>query len=212
MWPFGVDTVTKLQNTTARLAKGSTIKSTLDFLAREAAPETVEVILSRLTWEERRLVESATPTVEMPYELSLSLWRAADHYLRDEDPGWVERAAAWSISSIGVQLYGGIIKKATPEEFLAQHVSLFQLYYQPGNMEIVAQSPGYAVTRLIGFDPGDTLLCRRLTAGWITALGLARGRDTSARHVRCTLEGDHFCEWEVRWRPESARNARSAHR
>lgn len=199
-------------NTVTRLAKGSTIRSTLDFLTREVGPETVETILSRLTWEERQLVESATPTVELPYEVSLSLWRAADHCLRDDDPTWVERAGSWALSSIGVQLYGGIIRKTTPEEFLAQQVSLFQLYYQPGNMEIVAQSPGYAVTRLIGFDPGDALLCRRLTAGWITTLTLARGREPSARHVRCTLEGDHFCEWEIRWRPESTRNARSANR
>lgn len=199
-------------NTMIRLAKGSTITSTLDFLRREAAPETVDAILSALSWEDRHMVDAATATAELPYELSLSLWRAADQCLRDTDPTWVERAASWSISSTGVQLYGGIIRKATPEEFLAQQVSLFQLYYQPGNMEIVAQSPGYAVTRLIGFDPGDALLCRRLTAGWITALGLARGRDPSARHVRCTLEGDQFCEWEVRWRPETARNARSPQR
>lgn len=190
-----------------RLAKGSTIKSTIDFLTREAGSAALEQILARLTWEERRLVESVAATAEVPYEVSLSLWRAADHVLRDDDPTWVERAASWSISSIGVQLYGGIIRKATPEEFLAQQVSLFQLYYQPGNMEIVSQSPGYAVTRLIGFDPGDTLLCRRLTAGWITALSLARGREPAARHVRCTLEGDSFCEWEIRWRPENARNA-----
>lgn len=199
-------------NTMTRLAKGSTITSTLDFLAREVPPMTVEAILASLSWEERRMVESATATAELPYELSLSLWRAADERLRDADPTWVERAASWSISSTGVQLYGGIIRKATPEEFLAQQVSLFQLYYQPGNMEIVAQSPGYAVTRLIGFDPGDALLCRRLTAGWMTALGLARGRDPSARHVRCTLEGDQFCEWEIRWSPENTRNVRSAQR
>jgi hypothetical protein len=127
------------------------------------------------------------------------MWRAADHVLGAADPAWMERAGEFSIRSTGVQLYSGILRKNNPIEFLTQSVSLFRLYYHPGNMEVVAESPGYAVLRLVGFDPGTTLFCRRQTGGLCCALTLAGGVEPRARHVRCVLEGDAFCEWELSW-------------
>jgi hypothetical protein len=98
-----------------------------------------------------------------------------------------------------VQLYSGILKKSNPTEFLTQSVSLFRLYYRPGNMEVVYEAPGTAVLRLVGFDAGTPLFCRRPTGGLECALKLAGGVAPRARHVRCALEGDAFCEWELGW-------------
>jgi hypothetical protein len=67
-------------------------------------------------------------------------------------------------------------------------------------MIVVEQSAGRAVTRLVGFQPQETLFCRRLNGGWLAALRIAGGRDVTAIHNRCALEGDAFCEWELRWR------------
>ena len=179
-------------------AKGSTLRSTLDFLAAEAAPA-VEPILGSLSAEDRRAIAEAAPTDEVPLALLLRLWRAADGALAGERPGWIERSGAFAIESTGVQLYGGILRKASPREFLTQRVSLFKLYYQPGNMEVVEEAPGRAVLRLVGFDPGDTLFCRRQTGGLLRTIEMAGGREAAVRHVRCALEGDAFCEWELRW-------------
>ena len=99
-----------------------------------------------------------------------------------------------------MQLYSGILKKSTPTEFLTQSVSLFRLYYHPGDMEVVYDSPGAAVLRLVGFDPGTPLFCRRQTGGLRCAITLAGGLEPRTRHVRCALEGDAFCEWELGWK------------
>jgi hypothetical protein len=67
-------------------------------------------------------------------------------------------------------------------------------------MVVVDQGPKRAVMRLVGFEPADTLFCRRLTGGWLAALRITGGKDVIAAHDRCTMEGDAFCEWELRWR------------
>ena len=183
------------------IAKGSTLRATMEFVRGEHGGETLERVLARMPEAERRAVERAAPTDEVPFDLALELWRATDAVVGGSDPGWMERAGERSIESTGVQLYGGILKKSTPTEFLTQGVSLFQLYYHPGNMQVVETEEGRAVLRLVGFDRPDPLFCRRQTGGLRRALTLAGGAPTAtARHVRCVSEGDAFCEWELRWR------------
>jgi len=72
------------------------------------------------------------PTGEVPYHLVQQFWKSADRELAD-DPSWGERAGAFSIESLGVQLYRGILLRRSPGEFLTQSVSLFQLCYRPGD-------------------------------------------------------------------------------
>jgi hypothetical protein len=180
-------------------AKGSTLRSTLDFLRGEVGADAVERVLASLPPEDRGVVEGAAATDEVPLGTLLALWRATDRVVAARHPDWIERAGAYAIQSFGVQLYGGILRKANPTEFLTQRVSLFQLYYRPGNMEVVEVEPGRAVLRLVGFDPVDTLFCRRQTGGLLRSVELAGGRGGSVRHVRCSAEGDAFCEWELRW-------------
>jgi len=160
----------------------------------------VERVLAQLSPEARVRCERVDPTAELPYSLVQDVWRAADRVLGGDDPVWMERAGAFSIRSTGVQLYSGILRKSNPIEFLTQSISLFRLYYHPGDMEVVSESPGAAVLRLVGFDPGTTLFCRRQTGGLRCALMLAGGAEPRARHVRCVLEGDAFCEWELSWK------------
>jgi hypothetical protein len=180
-------------------AKGSTLHATLHFIAADAGLPALQRILGRLPTAERERLEQARATDEVPYELLLELWRAADEVFSPEDTGWIERAGAHSIESTGVQLYGGILRKPSPLEFLTQRISLFRLYYHPGDMEVVDQGPGRAILRLVDFDAEDPLFCRRQTGGLRRAVELAGGGEPTARHVRCTLDGDAFCEWELGW-------------
>jgi hypothetical protein len=181
-------------------AKGSTLRSTQGFIAHEYGEGPLGEVLERLPVEERELLARAQPTDEVPYTLLLALWRAADAVLGARHPDWAERSGAYAIESLGVQLYGGILRKASPTEFLTQRVSLFRLFYGPGNMEVVEEEPGRAVLRLVGFDAGARLFCRRQTGGLLRSVEIAGGRDARVIHCRCSLEGDAFCEWELSWR------------
>lgn len=185
-----------------RLAKGSALHATLAWIAEEAGEATAERVLARLTEEERARVRAVRPTEEAPFTLLLALWRAADAELGTGTPAWAERAGAYAIERTGVELYGGILRKRDPMEFLTQRVSLFRLYYEPGDMEVVEAEPGRAVLRLVGFDPGDPLFCRRQTGGLLRSVQVAGGGEAAVRHVRCAAEGDAFCEWELRWGEE----------
>ena len=156
-------------------------------------------MLARLPEGTRGRIVAAAPTDEVPLDVAVALWRAVDEEIGAADPGWIERAGAFAIASAGQQLYAGILRKATPGEFLTQGVSLFRLYYHPGNMEVVEQGPGRVVLRLVGFDVTDRLFCRRQTGGLRQALTIAGGERATSRHVRCTQEGDAFCEWELGW-------------
>ena len=180
-------------------AKGSVVRSTLEFLRVDAGADAVQETLALVDADVRARCERADPTEELPYDVVRALWQGADQVMRHRDAAWMERAGAFSIESVGVQLYSGILRKSSPREFLTQSVSLFQLYYHPGNMEVVYEAPGQAVLRLIDFDPGTRLFCRRQTGGLRGALTLAGGRQPRARHVRCSLDGDAFCEWELTW-------------
>jgi hypothetical protein len=84
-------------------------------------------------------------------------------------------------------------------EFVTQSVSLFQLYYAPGDMVPVEVEPGRAVLRLDGFPTAGSLFCQRQTGGLRRAAELAGGQEVTVRHVRCEHEGDAYCEWEIRW-------------
>lgn len=180
-------------------AKGSVLHTTMDYVRAEKGPEMLETILQRLPEHQRQQIEASTPTQELPFELVLSLWEAVNAELGAEDPGWIERSGAHSIHSMGVQLYSGILRKSSPTEFLTQRISLFRLYYHPGDMEVVEEEEGHAVLRLVGFDYAGPLFCRRQTGGLSRALEVSGGQQPKTSHVRCIAEGDAFCEWEVRW-------------
>lgn len=185
---------------TQRLAKGATARATLDFLGSTYGPDLLRDVLGSLEPAQRRRLEQADVTAELAYEDLAALWRSADRSLRDRDPQWVERSGAFSIESRGVQYYSGILRKRSPSEFLTQSVSLFQLFYSPGDMQVVEEEPARAVLRLVGFESLDTLFCRRQTGGLVRALQLAGGEVARVKHVRCEHEGDAFCEWELKWR------------
>lgn len=182
-----------------RWAKGSTVVATLDYLREEHGSETLDRVLERLEGPARRRVRTADPTEDVPYEVNLRLWRAVDREIGEEHPEWAEAAGAFSIGSIGQQHYGGILRKSTPEAFLTQRVSLFRLYYRPGDMEVVEEGAGRIVLRLVGFPEPGPLFCRRQAGGLREALELAGAGEARVRHVRCTGEGDAYCEWELRW-------------
>ncbi|MEO8623511.1 MAG: hypothetical protein ABI625_20710 [bacterium] len=181
-------------------ARGSTLHSTMEYLAHALPADVLEVVLSRLSSAERSLVETASVTDDVPYQVALSLWRSADKELAQVDPLWAERAGAEAIRVRGMQLYAGLIQKPTPDEFLDQHISLFQRYYRPGDIKVTDRTTGRATVRLIGFEAGDRLFCRRLTGGWIAGIEIAGAREPLVTHARCVLEGDLFCEWDVRWK------------
>jgi hypothetical protein len=180
-------------------AKGSTLRATLAFVESAAGRARMESVLASLEPALRDRVTTAQATDEVPIDTLLALWHAVDAELGAESPRWIEESGALSIEAFGVQLYGGILRKASPMEFLTQSVSLFRLYYSPGDMQVVEADTGRAVLRLVGFDVADPLFCRRQTGGLGRALVLAGGASPSVRHVRCTGEGDAFCEWELKW-------------
>ena len=191
-------------------AKGSVLLATLAFLEAEGGRELRDQVLERLGPEERDRILGALPTESVPFDRVLDLWTAADAVLGGPEQGsagaaagggdgWAERAGAFSIASYGQELYGGILRKSSPREFLTQPVSLYRLYYHSGDMEVVREEPGRAVLRLADFDQPHPLFCRRQTGGLQEALELAGGRNGDVRHVRCVVEGDAFCEWELRW-------------
>lgn len=198
--PIGEDVVRARDERSEMFTRGSTVRSTVDFLRDLLPAPAVDKILNRMAARDRRTIQSVGDTDEIPYRVALALWCSVDLSLGRTDPGWIDRSGSWSIERAGMRLYGGLIKKPSPVDFLNQHISLFHLYYRPGDMLVVEQSAGHAVMRLVGFEPQETLFCRRLNGGWLAALRIAGGRDVTSTHNRCSLEGDPFCEWELRWR------------
>lgn len=186
-------------------AKGATVCGTLSYLERLAGPDGVDHVLAALSPTDAAALREVQPTDDVPYERVVTLWEAADSQLRERHPGWAETAGGYNIESLGMQLYGGILRKPTPTDFLTQSVSLFRLFYSPGDMTVVHEEPASAVLRLVGFDPLTTVFCRRQVGGLGRALELAGGESPHVRHVRCTLVGDAFCEWEMRWTDRNAR-------
>ncbi|MBW3571368.1 MAG: hypothetical protein KY467_09695 [Gemmatimonadetes bacterium] len=184
---------------TQQQAKGSTLRSTLAFVRTVVGDDGVQRVLARLPAKDRARIEAVSQTEEVPLELLLALWHAVDAEIGAEHPDWPERSGAFAIANAGVEHYRGILLKKSPAEFLLQRVSLFRLFYQPGNMDVVEEEPGRAVLRLVGFDPGERTFCRRQTGGLLRSIELAGGVEPSVLHVRCSLEGDAFCEWELRW-------------
>lgn len=180
-------------------AKGTVVAATLDYLRTAHGDALVRDVLDQMP-DEARVSTGAAATDEIPLVHVYALWRSADRALHATDPEWMERAGAHSITSKGMQLYSGIVRKATPLAFLTQPVSLFRLFYHSGDMEVVERQEGRAVLRLLDFDDDvDVLFCRRQTGGLRRALELAGGSQALARHVRCVTEGDAFCEWELTW-------------
>jgi hypothetical protein len=182
-------------------AKGSALRATLDYIVAASGQAAVEEVMGRLPADLRTAVGRVSATDEIPFRLLLDVWRAAHEVMEPRDPAWMEKAGAHSIESLGSQLYGGIIRKGTPIEFLTQPIKLFRLYYHSGDMHIVEQESGRAVVRMVDFDEPDRLFCMRQTGGLRSAVELAGGKSTVVRHVRCANEGDAFCEWEVTWQP-----------
>ncbi|MBM3908645.1 MAG: hypothetical protein FJ363_11310 [Gemmatimonadetes bacterium] len=189
------------------MAKGAALHATLEYFDQRD-PDLRTRVLARLTPAERAAVERLGPTSELPYALMVAVWEAADAELGGAEPTWMEEAGGYSIRARGAQMYGGILRKKSPLEFLTQSISLFRLFYHPGDMQVVDEQVGRAVLRLDGFDATTPLFCQRQTGGLAAALELAGGDEPVVRHVRCALEGDAFCEWELKWRvPRASRTS-----
>jgi hypothetical protein len=188
-----------VRTATTATARGSTAHATMAFIRDAYGGATLESIMGMLDPEARRQIEHAAMTDELPYALLLTVWRAADEVLRGRDAEWMEQAGAFAIDSLGQQLYGGLLRKASPKEFVTQSVSLFRLYYAPGDMVPVEVEPSRAVLRLVDFPAIGPLFCRRQTGGLRRATEIAGGKDVRVTHVRCEHEGDAYCEWELRW-------------
>lgn len=186
-------------NGTAPQAKGSTLQATLEFVRAEFGIELLDRAFAQVSADVRAAAGRAAATDEVDYDHLVELWKAIDGVVAPTDPEWMERAGAYSIGQRGTQLYGGILRKKDPTEFLTQSVSLFRLYYHPGDMEVVERDSTRAVLRLLGFEARTSLFCRRQTGGLTQAIEIAGGEQAAARHVRCALEGDAFCEWELTW-------------
>lgn len=186
----------------APISRGSTVLSTLGYLEAVHGTGVRDAVVRALPARVRGALPRLDATAEWPYGDLLLLWRAADALLAGIDPQWMERSGAHSIESTGVQLYSGILRKRSPHEFLTQSVSLFQLYYSPGDMQVVEEEAGRAVLRLSGFDSRDVLFCRRQTGGLRQALAQAGGEQPRVKHVRCAHLDDAFCEWELVWAVE----------
>jgi len=187
-------------------AKGSTLHATLAWVRRAADDAAAERVLARLAPADAAAVAAAQATDEVPFALVDRLSRAVEAELGALHPDWAEAIGALAIESLGVQRYGNLLRRASPAGFLTQEVSLFRLYYHPGDMRPVeveeTAEGGRVVLRLDGFGHaahGSTWFCRRQTGGLTRAAALAGGERVRARHVRCALEGDAFCEWELRW-------------
>lgn len=181
-------------------ARGSTALATLEFIRREYGDAALERIVERLAADVRTRVTTSAKGDEIPYAMLVALWESADQELAASHPRWIEDAGAYAIRSLGQTLYGGLLQKRTPMDFITQSVSLFRLYYAPGDIVPVEVEQGRTVARLVGFDAMGQLFCRRQTGGLVQALEIAGGKDVTVTHVRCQHEGDCFCEWEIRWR------------
>jgi hypothetical protein len=198
--PIAEDVVRTRDERSEMFTRGSTVRSTMEFLQNLLPAARIDETLNCLSATDRRTIKTVGDTDEIPYRVALALWRAVDVTLASSDPYWIDRSGSWAIERAGMRLYGGLIKKPSPIDFLSQHISLFHLYYRPGDMVLVEQGGGRAVMRLVGFAPADTLFCRRLGGGWVASLRIAGGKGVTSIHNRCTLEGDPFCEWELQWR------------
>ena len=188
-----------MRTATVAVARGSTARGTFEFIRRTQGEAVLERVLATLDAGDRERLTHATMTDELPYELLVRLWQAADAELAPTHPRWMEEAGAFAIDSLGQQLYWGLLRKSSPLEFVTQSVSLFRLYYSPGDIVPVEVEPGRVVARLIGFDALGPLFCRRQTGGLRRAVELAGGNAVRVTHVRCVHEGDAYCEWELRW-------------
>jgi hypothetical protein len=184
---------------TIPMARGSTVQATLDFIEQTYGVEVLAAVRERLEPGHAQLIGEVGAKAYLPYVTLQVLWRAADAVLGAGSPDWMERAGAFAIGSSGQRSYGGLLRKASPAEFVTQSVSLFRLYYTPGDIEAVEVQPERAVLRLVGFEALGGLFCRRQTGGLRKAAELAGGKDVQVRHVRCAIEGDAYCEWEMRW-------------
>lgn len=180
-------------------AKGSTVRGTYAFVRDRLGEARLAAIRLSLDPDLRAELDAVSATDEISYSSLIALWDAVDREMRAESPLWAEEAGAYSIDSVGVQLYGGILRKATPRAFLTQSISLFRLYYHPGDITVVEDGPGRAILRLVDFDPVTRHFCRRQTGGLRRAVELAGGDSARVRHVRCSIEGDAYCEWQLEW-------------
>ncbi len=186
-------------------AKGAAVRGTLRFVEQLSGADALQRVLGALAPQRSASLLAVSATDDVPYADLVSLWMSVDAELRDAHAEWAESAGAFSIESLGLQLYGGILRKPTPSDFLTQSVSLFRLFYAPGDMTVVQEEPASAVLRLIGFDPIHAVFCRRQVGGLRRALELAGGLSPVVRHVRCSLQGDAFCEWEMHWADKEPR-------
>ena len=181
------------------MTRAFTLRSTMEYVEQELPSTGREAILAMLPAAERKIIEATSAQDEVPYEIALHLWRAIDATLAPRDAKWMEHMGAYAIQRAADRIGDVFLHRPSPLAFITQQVPLFRLYYTPGDMVVLGHGPNDAMIRLVGFEPEDSLFCRRFTGGWTAALEITGGRDVVIRHLRCTCEGDLFCEWTLRW-------------
>lgn len=98
-------------------------------------------------------------------------------------------------------VYAHLVRQGDPAATLRRTAIIWGLYHDTGKEEVVEEGPDFVVTQIIGFESPSRESCGTVK-GWNAELAaMAGGKDVTAAHRECVLDGAPACRFEVRWRP-----------
>jgi hypothetical protein len=177
-------------------AKGSAMLSAIKALrlkkeeARKALPPELHVYL-----EDRILV-----SLWYPEEHFVEILRALARVIPDQGMNVYEFMGRISAQVDLKGIYAHLVRHGDPALTLRRTAVIWGLYHDTGKEEVIESGTDYVVTQITGFENPSRESCGTVV-GWNAELAsIAGGKDVTAAHTACVLDGASACKYEVRWK------------
>lgn len=185
--------MTKMAN-----VRGVAIASLFKYIREKAGEKSLKEILATRDEQVRKELLSLKPRDWHPYEKAQVLYRVIDEKIGKGDPNfWVELGKYTAEDNLKwfLKLF---LSFATPKKIVKKWPTLYSLYFDEGELQVVKLGDKSATTRLSDIDiTHNTCLIIR---GWgELSLEKAGAKNIQIKEVKCIEKGDGYTEWENKW-------------
>lgn len=181
--------------------KGTSIASFLSFLEAEyGAPKVKEFVASLDSNLKKRCEGLVLASAFYPVEELDALAAKARAYFKG-DASFFERSGAHNATFGLAGVHQSLLARPTPLDFLKAAERAWSQFMDVGSVSADVVGDGKVRLKIEGV-PGSDVFCARETGFLKRSLELAGAKQLLVSKVRCTRDGDGWCEWQVSWDAE----------
>jgi uncharacterized protein (TIGR02265 family) len=179
--------------------KGSVLKSRLAFVEEHFGADGVQRVLSSLSPEEQKRLQTIIAVQWFPFDLGRRLDDAIFRVLGEGRPAFFERLGVASADKNLGSVHKAFLAPGDPHGFLAKAPQIYKLYYEQGRREYQRTGDKEAILTTHEAETYSVPDCLTVIGWHKRALELCGARDVRMVEEECRARGGKVCRYRISW-------------